>query len=106
MATAVNIAAQLIAGLEAVISYHFTTPLLAWEALQAPGANAGPLALPTGLEGNKRLAILGDTILQLVLVEEWYRSGASKGMSVPLSKGEADIWWLSRTCCCYSARGG
>ena len=80
MATTANIPHPLIAGLEAVIKYHFTTPLLAWEALQAPGANAGPLALRIGIGGNKRLAILGDTILQLVLVEEWYWSGASKGI--------------------------
>ena len=76
-----------IAGLEATIGYRFVQPGIAQEALHAPG-----LAVVTGssvqrfrnwpmlMAGNKRLAILGDTILQLVLVEDWYGTTLEKGI--------------------------
>ncbi|KAL8807259.1 MAG: hypothetical protein Q9182_000764 [Xanthomendoza sp. 2 TL-2023] len=69
-------------GVEAVIGYKFDDRFLLWEALQAAGSmvcltgGAGNRKMPNG---NKRLAVLGDTVLQLVLVELWYASGQERG---------------------------
>ena len=67
---------------EAIIGYTFSDPLILWEALQAAGSpnrSAGTRRFP---DGNKRLAVLGDTVLKLVLVGEWYDSGDARGMLV------------------------
>lgn len=64
---------------EAIIGYTFSDPLILWEALQAAGSpnrSAGTRRFP---DGNKRLAVLGDTVLKLVLVGEWYDSGDARG---------------------------
>ena len=71
-----------IRGVEATIGYDFTDPLILWEALQAAGSGirfAGTRHFP---DGNKRLAVLGDTILQLVLVQDWYDSAEVRGIVV------------------------
>lgn len=65
---------------EVIIAYTFTDPLILWEALQAAGStvrSAGTRRFP---DGNKRLAVLGDTVLKLVLVGEWYDSLDARGM--------------------------
>ena len=57
---------------ETIIGYSFTDPLILWEALQATGSgiySAGNRRFP---EGNKRLSMLGNAVLKLVLVEDWY----------------------------------
>lgn len=64
---------------EVIIAYTFTDPLILWEALQAAGStvrSAGTRRFP---DGNKRLAVLGDTVLKLVLVGEWYDSPDARG---------------------------
>ena len=64
---------------ERVIGRTFSDPLILWEALQAAGSivrSAGPRHFP---DGNKRLAIIGDTVLKLVLVTRWYDSGDIRG---------------------------
>ena len=66
-------------GVEVIIGYNFDDPLILWEALQAAGSivrSAGTRRFP---DGNKRLAVLGDTILKLVLQQEWYDSGEIRG---------------------------
>ena len=66
-------------GVERVIGHTFNDPLILWEALQAAGStvrSAGPRRFP---DGNKRLAIIGDTVLKLVLVTKWYDSGDIRG---------------------------
>ncbi|KAL8928891.1 MAG: hypothetical protein Q9172_000728 [Xanthocarpia lactea] len=65
-------------GVEPIIGYVFKDRYLLWEALQAAGSSvlrAGNRSIPNG---NKRLALLGDTILQLVLVEQWYAGGQAR----------------------------
>lgn len=65
---------------ESIIDYYFTDPLFLWEALQAAGSSntsAGTRWFP---DGNKRLAVLGDTILQLVLVKDWYDGTDARGI--------------------------
>ena len=64
---------------EKSIGCTFNDPLILWEALQAAGSSvrsAGPRRFP---DGNKRLAIIGDTVLKLVLVTRWYDSGDIRG---------------------------
>ena len=65
-----------------IIGYTFADPIILWEALQAAGSGitwAGTRHFP---DGNKRLAVLGDTILQLVLVNDWYDTAYDRGILV------------------------
>lgn len=71
--------AATIEAAESLIQYKFKDSALLWEAL-----NTGPVltpGLPVPPEGNKRLAVIGDTVLQLALAEDWYRGGTSRGGS-------------------------
>lgn len=61
---------------EQVIGYQFHEPLLLWEALQAYNTHAH---LPRYVEGNKRLAIIGDYVLDLLLALKWYPTWANRG---------------------------
>ena len=73
---------DMITGVQDIIGYNFADPLILWEALQAAGSGntfAGNRRFP---EGNKRLAVLGDTILQLVLVRDWYDTARVRGTLV------------------------
>lgn len=63
----------MVKAAETVIDYIFNDKELLWEALQAAGSNMANL-YP---EGNKRLAMIGDTVLRLVLLED-LRSKDSK----------------------------
>lgn len=65
-----------------IIAYQFNDLSLLTEALQAPGSPiryAGTRAIP---DGNKRLALLGDTVLELALLEHWYEGGSPRGTSL------------------------
>ena len=74
------------------IGYNFKNTQYLWEALQAPGSvvrsgsveGVGTEYHSVGFrrfpDGNRRLAILGDTVLKLALVENWYRGGEVRGM--------------------------
>lgn len=73
---------QMVEGCQAVLGYDFNDSDLLWEALQAAGSPVfavGGRYLP---DGNKRLALLGDTVLKLVLVREWYTSGRDRGSDI------------------------
>ncbi|KAL8848701.1 MAG: hypothetical protein Q9221_006311 [Calogaya cf. arnoldii] len=63
--------ASAVQGVQDIIGYTFADPYLVHEAISAAGSivSAGPRRFPNG---NKRLAILGDTVLQLALAEDWY----------------------------------
>ncbi|MCJ1479872.1 hypothetical protein MMC06_000026 [Schaereria dolodes] len=63
-----------IQGAETAIGYRFKDPQILWEALQAAGSSVRRAGEREIRDGNKRLALLGDTILKLVLVEDWYNS--------------------------------
>lgn len=82
MATAVM--TNMTRGVEKIIGYDFSDTVILWEALQAAGStvhSAGTRRFP---DGNRRLAVLGDTILKLVLVGEWYESADGRGVLVIL----------------------
>ena len=60
-----------LAKAERIISYQFTNPLALREALQ--------LADSSNQIGNKDLALLGDTVIKLILVKEGLRRRATRG---------------------------
>lgn len=67
---------------ETILNYHFINSELLWEALQA----AGSLYPGEGLraEGNKRLALVGDEVLGLVLKEHWYHTVGNINRIIPI----------------------
>lgn len=74
-----------VGGIEAIIGYTFDDPLKLWEALQAAGSGICSAGDRRFADGNKRLAVVGDAILRLVLVEDWYKSLSVRGVSPFLS---------------------
>lgn len=69
-----------VAGIQGIIGYTFVDGSLVWEAVSAAGSiiSGGGRRFP---DGNKRLAILGDTVLQLALAENWYDGTEPRGNS-------------------------
>ena len=63
-----------------IIGYQFTERLILWEAMQAAGSMVRSAGGREFVDGNKRLAVIGDTVLQLVLAERWYGDGTSRGI--------------------------
>jgi hypothetical protein len=53
---------------ENLIQYRFTNSNLCWEAIHAKGACGF-------VHGNKRLALVGDAVLQAKLIQDWYSTG-------------------------------
>ena len=64
--------AAMIEGVQDVIDYVFQDASSLWEALQAPGSVPYATDGRDLSNGNKRLALLGDAILKVGLLEEWY----------------------------------
>lgn len=63
-----------------IIGYQFNERLILWEAMQAAGSMVRSAGGREFVDGNKRLAVIGDTVLQLVLAERWYGGGTSRGI--------------------------
>ncbi|KAL1623898.1 hypothetical protein SLS56_008093 [Neofusicoccum ribis] len=57
---------------EKVIGYEFTNTELREEALLAAGTSVSDPAVDGDPRGNKRLALVGDAVLQLIILEKWY----------------------------------
>ena len=72
---------EITSEVEEKLGYPFQNPEILWEALQAPGSIGGNLPGRDLTDGNKRLALLGDAALKLVLLKRWYREGGSRGES-------------------------
>lgn len=70
--------ASAVQSVQNIIGYTFNDSDLVREAISAAGSivAAGTRRFPNG---NKRLAILGDTVLQLALAEEWYDGTEPRG---------------------------
>ncbi|KAL9628865.1 MAG: hypothetical protein Q9204_005609 [Flavoplaca sp. TL-2023a] len=67
---------------EELLDYRFRERLLLWEALQPKGSAicetiAKRVKQSRYEAGNKRLAIVGDELMDVLLSERWYRSGES-----------------------------
>ena len=64
---------------QTILGHQFKDRSLLLEALHTAGAVfrfAGGRVDP---DGNKRLALLGDTVLKLALLDLWYHGGSSRG---------------------------
>lgn len=64
---------------ELIIDYTFTDPFKLWEALQAPGSPVPSIGGRPIPEGNKRLAMIGDSVLKLAMVSHWYTGTGLRG---------------------------
>ena len=62
-----------VSELEELIGYTFNNKLVAWEALQTKGCGGF-------VDGNKRLALLGDAVLKMEVLKKWYFTSLSRGM--------------------------
>jgi len=65
--------------IETILQYRFSNHELLDEALLAAGAPASSKEIEGEVQGNKRLALLGDSILQVAVLEPWYSSEKSTG---------------------------
>ena len=61
------------------IEYHFKDPLLLWEALQVVGSGVLRIGDRQIRDGNKNLAVLGDSVMATVLCTDWTVANTSKG---------------------------
>lgn len=79
--TSVGINPELIKthACELLIGYQFKEPLLLWEALQALGTAYDMPQMPRYDDGNTRLAIVGDRVLDLLLALKWYPTWQPRG---------------------------
>ena len=66
-----TIAYNAIRKVEKIIGYTFTNSNLCWEALQGKGVNGFS-------DGNKRLAMYGDSILRMLILKTWYPNDDSR----------------------------
>jgi ribonuclease-3 len=64
---------------ETIIQYRFSNLDLLNEALLAAGASESSKHIQGDIQGNKRLALVGDTVLQQAILEPWYSSEESTG---------------------------
>ena len=62
-----------------LIRYRFHDPAILWEALQGPNVTIDVSGTPVPRDGNKRLAIVGDSAIRVVLAGTWYPGRTSKG---------------------------
>ena len=83
--------APTVSQLQKIIGYKFNDCQYLWEAVQAPGSITRSGETPHALtkrhsvgfarnsDGNKRLAVVGDTVLRLALCDDWYFSDTVRG---------------------------
>lgn len=61
--------------LEQLLNYTFADPTLLQEALQTKGNGITQIGERKIEEGNKRLALLGDSVLSVAFLTGWYEGG-------------------------------
>lgn len=69
---------------EDILKWYFIQPDILWEALQAPGSGAtisGDRTITS--EGNKRLALVGEAWMKLMILRDWYSEGTPRGRYIP-----------------------
>ena len=81
MATYLDIIKETQEAVETITGYYFVNSDWLWEALQAAGSDVTMIGSKSIPEGNKRLAVVGDTILNQALIDSWYVSYESRGMT-------------------------
>jgi hypothetical protein len=80
-----NLAISNSQDVEELLGYHFSEPNLLKEALMAAGAPASDKHISNEKQDNRRLALVGDAVLRLVLLDNWYKSGANIGTHINLT---------------------
>ena len=68
-----------VQGAEAAILYRSAEPFILWEALQATGNGVRSVGTRSFVDRNMRLALVGDAILKVALLEEWYAGTEPRG---------------------------
>ena len=76
--------------LQARLHYSFKNASLLEEALTAAGAAASSRNVDGPVSGNKRLALIGDAVLCLSVLDEWYPGGCSTGKSEMAHRARLD----------------
>ena len=69
------------------LGYVFVDPSILSEALQAAGNGVSQVGGRKIMEGNKRLAMLGDSVLN-----DWFMGGESRGRFIHSGNDQANIW--------------
>jgi ribonuclease-3 len=64
--------------LETKLSHKFANPNLFWEALQAHGNGVEKIGERKTEDGNKKTAMLGDSVIQLAILNKWLESETSR----------------------------
>lgn len=75
---ATNKTKTTLQAVQGIIGYRFKERLLLWEAMQGVGSNVNSAGKRAFVDSNKRLAVIGDTVLQLVIAEKWYGGGTTR----------------------------
>ena len=70
-----------IALAETIIKYDFRNKDLIWEALQYGGSLHTTFGQRRTITGNRELAALGDSVMQMVLTAQWFASNQYLGWS-------------------------
>lgn len=70
---------QKVRRCQETIGYEFKDEHLGWEALQMAGNGIKRSGSRVFDNGNKRLAILGEFVIDIILSQEWYQSGGDEG---------------------------
>ena len=65
---------------QTIISYQFRNASFILEALQAPGSSINFIAGRSVPDGNRRLALLGDSVIKTALLDAWYPSDNDRSM--------------------------
>jgi ribonuclease III len=66
---------------QSVIGYRFSDSRLLLEALRAAGSGYNMHPSNIAIDGNKRLATLGDAIMKMAVLDEWYASMSERGIA-------------------------
>ena len=68
-----------------ILDYHFHNVDYGSEALVAPHRETDQNGSEIASEGNRRLALLGRSVIETVLLTRWYHSGAERRKQRELS---------------------
>ena len=70
--------------IEKIINFSFTQPQLLEEAFQAAGTSESANGIEGNKDGNKRLALVSNALIRLLILDKWYlrRSDISKSFSI------------------------
>ena len=71
--------ATSIRKVQTIIDYQFVDTLKLWEALQAAGSPVRIIGGRNVPDGQKRLAMIGDSVLKLALIGHWYNGNDARG---------------------------